>query len=73
MAITICNPRWTPECRVFDVNTLVSLSTLPTIRSTPASEPEQSFSIEIKDLNRQQLEKILELLKADTSKINISA
>jgi hypothetical protein len=66
IAVTICNDRWNPPCRDFPVTTAVPVS--PQI-----AEAGQRYSFQMKNLNQEQLNKLLSLLGVDQSKINLEA
>jgi hypothetical protein len=62
----ICNVNWNPPCRPFDVSTAIPESP----QSAEAQQPRYSF--QINRLTKEQLEKVLSLLGADKSKINLN-
>jgi hypothetical protein len=65
-AVTICNDRWNPPCRDFPVTTAVPVS--PQIAETG-----QRYSFQMKNLNQDQLHKVLSLLGIDQNKINLES
>jgi hypothetical protein len=64
--VTICNDNWNPRCRDFPVTTAVPVS-------PQTAEVGQRYSLQLKDLSQEQLNKALSLLGVDQSKINLKA
>jgi hypothetical protein len=66
--ITICNTQWSPPCRDFPVTTAVPVSE----DAAPAAAA-NSYSVQLKGLNDNQLQKVFSMLGIDKNQVNLSA
>ncbi|MDB5609171.1 MAG: hypothetical protein JWP25_6071 [Bradyrhizobium sp.] len=65
MQIEICNSRWRPPCRDYPP---VTTAVPPSVSVAPG----ESYSLNLKNLSREQVEFILHAMNADTSKVDLS-